>query len=83
MGGVRRRSKVQNIAITYDYGDFVVDWNGRTGAMVVFSREGERIGVLPKNWTQEEAETVLRHEFGYVSDKKNIRYAGYNVFPFP
>jgi hypothetical protein len=77
------RSKMQNIAITYDYGDFVVDWNGRTGVMVLFSREGERLGVLPRNWTQEEAESVLRDEFGYVSHKKNIRAAVDNIFPFP
>jgi|YNPBryunderm2012_1023409.scaffolds.fasta_scaffold12985_2 hypothetical protein len=64
--------------ITYDYGDLVVIWNVRTGVMLLFSREGERLGFLPRAFTEEEAEEVLRNELGYVSDKTTIRY-----FPSP
>jgi hypothetical protein len=72
------------VTITYDYHDMVVEWDQWTGNFHVFTKEGERLGVLfGWAWTEEEAEELLRKEFGYVPDKKTIRPALVNVFPFP
>jgi hypothetical protein len=49
----------------------------------MFSKEGERLGGHPGAFTQEEVENILRDEMGYVSHKKTIRPAVYNLFPFP
>jgi hypothetical protein len=74
---------VQNIEITYDYGDFVAVWDGWTGVFLLFSKDGERIGGFPHTWSREEAEQMLRETYGYVPDEQVVRYAGYNLFPFP
>jgi hypothetical protein len=71
------------VKTTYDYGDMVVEWDGWTGQLSLFSKEGERLGRHPGAFTQEEIEDILRKELGYVSDKKTIRPAVLNMFPFP
>jgi hypothetical protein len=71
------------VNITYDYGDMVVEWNGWTGVILVFSQDGERLGALPRAYTQEDVEDILRDELGYVPENKIIRAATLNVFPFP
>jgi hypothetical protein len=69
--------------VTYHYGDVLVVWNQLTGKLVMFSAEGERIGVLPSAWSEAEVENMLRQEFGYVLTSRTVRPAVINVFPFP
>jgi hypothetical protein len=72
------------VEVTYHYGDMEAVWDGWTGTLLLFSREGERLSVLPASaYTKEEAEAILRDELGYVPQEQSVRYAGYNLFPFP
>jgi hypothetical protein len=72
-----------HLSITYDYGDMTVEWCQWTGTLLLFTKDGERVGVLPRAYSQDEVENILRQELGYVPEKQTVRAATYNVFPIP